>query len=77
MEGVSSEAASLAGTLKLGKLVYDNEITIEAQPIWLSKKMSAHVLKRMDGTCLKFQTEMSRCTSRFDRRRRARIAITY
>ena len=32
MEGVSSEAASLAGTLKLGKLIYlydDNNITIE------------------------------------------------
>ena len=32
MEGVSSEAASLAGTLKLGKLIYlydDNKITIE------------------------------------------------
>ena len=32
MEGVSSEAASLAGTLRLGKLVYlydDNEISIE------------------------------------------------
>jgi len=32
MEGVSSEAASLAGTLKLGKLIYlydDNDVTIE------------------------------------------------
>ena len=37
MEGVASEAASLAGHLKLGKLIYfydDNQVTIEGFTTW-------------------------------------------
>lgn len=37
MEGISSEAASLAGTLRLGKLIYlydDNEVSLEGPTRW-------------------------------------------
>ena len=37
MEGIASEAASLAGTLGLGKLIYlydDNHVTLEGPTVW-------------------------------------------
>jgi transketolase len=49
MEGVASEAASLAGHLRLGKLIYfwdDNSITIEGST---SLAFSEEVLKRFDA----------------------------
>src|SRR5688572_23223285 len=49
MEGVASEAASLAGHLKLGKLIYfwdDNDITIEGST---SLAFTEDVLKRFDA----------------------------
>ncbi|MGH9915061.1 MAG: transketolase, partial [Pyrinomonadaceae bacterium] len=49
MEGVSSEAASLAGHLKLGRLIYfydDNEVTIEGPT---SLAFSEDVPKRFDA----------------------------
>ena len=49
MEGVASEAASLAGHLKLGKLIYlydDNRVTIEG---FTSLAFSEDVLKRFDS----------------------------
>jgi transketolase len=49
MEGVASEAASLAGHLRLGKLIYfwdDNDITIEGST---SLAFSEDVLKRFDA----------------------------
>src|SRR5258708_26604371 len=49
MEGVASEAASLAGHLKLGKLIYlydDNQVTIEG---FTSLAFSENVAKRLDA----------------------------
>jgi transketolase len=49
MEGVASEAASLAGHLKLGKLIYfydDNQVTIEG---FTSLAFSEDVIKRFDA----------------------------
>jgi len=63
MEGVSSEAASLAGHLKLGKLVYlysDNKITIEGSTdLSFSENVAARFkaygwhVQRVDGNDLK------------------------
>lgn len=64
MEGVSSEAASLAGTLKLGRLIYlydDNHITIEGKTELtftesVHKRFEAygwHVLRVLDGNDLR------------------------
>lgn len=49
MEGISSEAASLAGTLKLGKLIYlydDNDISIEGKS---SLAFTENVKERFDS----------------------------
>lgn len=54
MEGVASEAASLAGTLGLGKLIFlydDNHITIEGDTRVHSGKMWAPASRHMAGAC--------------------------
>ena len=64
MEGVASEAASLAGTLKLGKLIYlydDNHITIEGDTAnYFNENVAArfraygwHVIGPIDGMDIK------------------------
>ncbi|MFZ1024304.1 MAG: transketolase [Thermoplasmata archaeon] len=63
MEGIASEAASLAGTLGLGKLIYlydDNHVTLEGPTIWaftedVPKRFEAYgwqVLRVSDGNDL-------------------------
>lgn len=62
MEGVSAEAASLAGHLQLGKLVmmYDsNNITLDGESDLSFRKMSGNVLKRMAGKSFKYQIKMT------------------
>jgi len=52
MEGVSAEAASLAGTLGLGRLIYvydDNQMTMRAPPTWPSPKTCGPVFPPMAG----------------------------
>ncbi|MFZ0892385.1 MAG: transketolase [Thermoplasmata archaeon] len=63
MEGIASEAASLAGTLGLGKLIYlydDNHVTLEGPTVWaftedVPKRFEAYgwqVLRVPDGNDL-------------------------
>src|SRR5690349_2449384 len=71
MEGVASEAASLAGHLKLGKLIYlydDNHVTIEG---FTNLAFSEDVLKRTAGTRRPSATATisTRSSRRFARRR--------
>ncbi len=62
MEGVASEAASLAGHLKLGKLIYlydNNYITLAGERDLPLRKMCANVLKPMAGMSRGSMMEMT------------------
>ena len=72
MEGVASEAGSLAGRLGLGKLIFLTT-TIRSRsragPPWRSTKMSACASKRTDGTCSTSMARMLRPCRTQSRRR--------
>ena len=65
MEGVSQEAASLAGHLQLGKLIYfydQNHITLAGAPKLISPKTLPGVLRPMAGTRARFWTATTPAT---------------
>jgi transketolase len=75
MEGVASEAASLAGHLKLGKLIYlydDNQVTIEGFTSLAFSEDVPKRLKLMAGTRKPWPTATTskKLTRRFEQRRR-------
>jgi transketolase len=56
MEGISGEAASLAGSLRLGNVIYfyhDNRVTIEGSP---QLAFSENVCRRFEGYCWHSET---------------------
>ena len=74
MEGVSSEAASLAGHLKLGKLIYlydDNRVTLSAGTDINFPRIAPSALRLMAGTSSRSPTAT---ISRRSTRRCARLA---
>jgi hypothetical protein len=61
MEGVASEAASLAGHLQLGKLIYlydDNRVTLSAGTDMTFTEDARGGSRRTDGTLNRFPTAM-------------------
>jgi transketolase len=85
MEGIASEAASLAGTLGLGKLIYlydDNHVTLEGPTVWAftedaPKRFEAYgwqVLRVSDGNDLP-AIDMALRQAREDTRRPSLICV--